>query len=245
MKKIRTIISEILFRSTKKIKRKPLHVDRDPSTYEVQPVGFHGDRHLISIIDEVVQQGVTHFIETGTNVGSTLRYFAEKYPEVQCFSCEPDETAYKCAISINKKNKNTQLFNIDSETFLKDLLRKNPQLTESFSLFWLDAHGYGFDWPLKFEIEFITKNFKKSCIIIDDFKVPMKNNFKFDSYEDQECSFEYIRDSIKTESFDLYYPVYDEKTSEHHPLTGWGLFLFGQSIPFSLQIKNLLKNAVN
>ena len=49
-------------------------------------------------------------------------------------------------------------------------------------LFWLDAHGYGFKWPLKDEVRFIAEKFKHAYILIDDFKVPGLGCFGFDEY---------------------------------------------------------------
>ena len=103
----------------------------------------------------------------------------------------------------------------------------------------MDAHDYGFEWPLKYEVEFITSNFKEYFIIIDDFKVPHCTLFGYDSYNEQECSYDFIKDSIKEQSYRLIYPGYTDKTSKHHPLRGWGLIVPNSiSIDFPKAIKN-------
>ena len=90
------------------------------------------------------------------------------------------------------------------------------------SLIWVDAHGYGFDWPLKEEVDYFTTNFSDSYIFIDDFKVPGKEMFKWDSYNEQECNYDYIKNNIKN-NLNVYYPAYEDHTSKIHPLTGWCL----------------------
>ena len=115
-----------------------------------------------------------------------------------------------------------------SMDFLHDLGRAS--IFDKKVLFWLDAHGHGFEWPLKEEIAFITKNFKNAAIFIDDFKVPHNENFLWDSYDGQYCSFDYIKDSIVNDSYSLYYPDYNIKTSEHHPLKGWAVIFLGPDL---------------
>jgi hypothetical protein len=109
-------------------------------------------------------------------------------------------------------------------------------------LFWLDAHGYGFEWPLRKEISFITTNFERAYILIDDFKVPGLDCFGFDEYDGQVCSFEYIKSALNPGlEYRLCYPNYKERTSAHHPLRGWGLLEFGHNedltLPASLRNK--------
>ena len=40
------------------------------------------------------------------------------------------------------------MFNQDSIKFLKNILETEKDITLK-NLIWLDAHGYGFEWPLK------------------------------------------------------------------------------------------------
>lgn len=189
--------------------------------------GFHGDQYLLAFVDTIMQS-VKTFIETGTNVGSTLAYVARKYPHIQCFSCEPDPEAFRHALRNTNGLPNVYLFNETSQHFLERIQREYPHLFEEDTLFWLDAHGYGFEWPLRDEISFITRRFRKAYILIDDFKVPGLDCFGYDAYQDQECSFEYIKDALNPRiEYALYYPNYTERTSHHHPLRGWGLIEFG------------------
>ncbi len=189
--------------------------------------GFHGDKHLLELVD-VLAQNVDGFVETGANVGSTLVYFARKYPQISCFSCEPDMEAFRHARQNAAGCSNITLYNQTSQDFLLTLQERHPSIFQKRVLFWLDAHGYGFAWPLKEELAFITQNFPQALILVDDFKVPGKDMFGFDAYEGQVCSYDYVKDSLNpAHSYRVYYPNYTERTSEHHSLRGWGLIVYG------------------
>ncbi|MEL6719281.1 MAG: hypothetical protein AAFP82_11240, partial [Bacteroidota bacterium] len=172
------------------------------------------------------------------------KYFASKYPDIDCYSCEPDKKAYYHANSNTERLQNVNLFNCLSQDFLKMIELEYTHLFERKALFWLDAHDYGFHWPLKEEIEFIFKNFKNGYILIDDFKVPHLDIFGYDFYENQECSYNYIKDAIPNVPYQLFYPNYEEKTSKHHPLRGWGLLVFGEELILSKSIESLVYQAI-
>ncbi len=187
--------------------------------------GFHGDEYLQKLVCVLLEK-CDYFVETGTNVGSTLAYVAKMYPHITCISCEPHKESYEEAIKNTSDYDNVTIYNITSQELIKILSAK--EIFDKNILFWLDAHGYGFEWPLKEEIAFITKEFNRAYVLIDDFKIPDKEMFGWDEYNDQICSFEYIKDSIFIkDEVSLYYPSYTEKTSAFHPLRGWCLISFG------------------
>jgi hypothetical protein len=102
-------------------------------------------------------------------------------------------------------------------------------------LFWLDAHGYGFEWPLREEVSVITTYWQKAYLLIDDFLVPGLDCFGYDEYKGQVCSFDYIKNSLNDQhEYSLYYPPYIERTSKHHPLRGWGLIEYGHCAKLDL-----------
>jgi hypothetical protein len=81
----------------------------------------------------------------------------------------------------------------DSVSILHSLL---PKLIGKPVLFYLDAHGNG-AWPLLGEIAEIGKTHKDNCIIvIDDFKVPGRDDIPYDYYKGNECSYEYIKNQL-------------------------------------------------
>jgi hypothetical protein len=207
-------------------------------------VGFHGDSHLLKIVDFMVAKNVVNFIETGTNVGTTIAYVAKKYPHVQCFSCEPDATAFAESLKNTTDLPNVKIFQDLSQDFLDKILRGYPETFQQKTLFWIDAHGYGFDWPLKKEINFILTHYSQAYLLIDDFKVPHLDAFEYDQYQEQICSFDFIKEAIPPVSYELYYPNYTEKTSTHHGLRGWGLFITGEQDTFdTFESKDLIINS--
>jgi hypothetical protein len=202
--------------------------------------GFHGDRYLTKIIFSCLKKS-EQFIETGCNVGSSLVYVLKNYPELKTYSCEPDKDAYEFAKKKIKGYKNAQLFKELSPDMLYRITKKDEKILEKTTVFWLVAHEYGYKWPLKDEIKFISENFKNGYIFIDDFKIPGKEMFNYSAYDNQICSFEYIKDAInQNKKYNLFYPSYTDKTSKHHPLIGWGLIYFGFENEFELP--NNLKN---
>ena len=207
------------------------------------PSGFHGDSYLQNLV-KYLAKDVSCFIETGTNVGSTLHYFANNNKEVTCFSCEPDQMSYYEALRNTKALLNVSINNTDSMTFLDAIIAQNPNLKNEKVLFWLDAHGYGFEWPLREEIKFITANFKSAYILIDDFKVPGIEEFTFDEYDGQVCSYEYIKSSFDHRNYKVFYPHYTEQTSKFHPLRGWGLFVVGENeFNIPIEFNKVIKEA--
>jgi len=223
------------------IKRKVKRLSRSCSLsgdsvrrYDFLEVGFHGDQYLLQLVDLIIRNR-SYFVETGTNVGSTLAYVARRYPHIHCLSCEPNSRAFQQALKNTVNVPNASILNQTSQDFFRWIETECSYLFNQNILFWLDAHGHGIKWPLKEEISFITGKFKRAYILIDDFKVPGFSCFGYDQYKGQTCSFEYIKDVINHKiSYKLYYPNYTRRTSKHHPLRGWGLIEYGQRSPLEL-----------
>jgi hypothetical protein len=207
---------------------------RCSGVYPLHDVGFHGDRHLLDIVDEVLQRAHA-FVETGTHVGSTAMYVARTYPGIMVYSCEPGVQAYMQAEANLRDYENAQVYNMESPRFLQFLHDRHPMLQASVNLYFLDAHGGGLQWPLKKELAFLTENLPAAYLLIDDFKVPGADHFGYERYDGDECSFEYIREGFDPRrEYRLWLPKYTECTSRHHPLRGWVLIEFGDQTPLSL-----------
>jgi hypothetical protein len=130
---------------------------------------------------------------------------------------------------------NAEVYNMESPRFLQFLHDKHPCLRTSVNLYFLDAHGRGFPWPLKEELAFVTGELPAGYILIDDFKVPGLDHFGYDRYDGDECSLAHISDSLNPRRrYRLWLPKYKERTSRHHPLRGWVLIDFGDQNAFSL-----------
>lgn len=191
----------------------------------VIPYGFRGDQILLKTVDTIIHQaGIQVFIETGSFYGVTTRHMAESYPGIACYSCEPDTFRYKQATLATSEFSNCVLTNEESPELLERLAQK--ELIHQPTLFWLDAHGYGFDWPLRRELELIVQHWDTPYILIDDFEVPGCEEFGYDTYDSQSCSYDYIADSINLRAnTHIWYPTYDPQTV-HWPARGWCLITF-------------------
>lgn len=183
--------------------------------FDFYPIGFYNDQYLFELVDTIIPV-VDAFVETGANVGSTLNYVARRYPNTACISCEPDREAYNAAVENTAERSNVRLYNDTSQEFFSRLTAREDIRFDRPTLFWLDAHGYGFEWPLLDEVGFITRVFDQAFLLIDDFRVPDRDEF--------ECSIEQIvRDRCAPgRSYRLFYPCYTEKTSQHAHRS-WGL----------------------
>jgi FkbM family methyltransferase len=189
-------------------------------------LGFHGDRHLLTVVAALAGR-CQQFLETGTNLGTTLGYVARTFPHLHCLSCEPDPAAAAVARRHVAGRPQVEFFAETSQAFL-ERLRRRPELHGPTTLAWLDAHGYGFEWPLREELAFLSRRFRGGYLLIDDFEVPGRPEFGFDAYGDHVCNFEYVRSALAPRwRHRLYYPAYREHTSPYHPLRGFGLLQFG------------------
>lgn len=187
------------------------------------PWGFRGDPFLIATVDALVKTAsIDCFVETGAFCGVTLHHMATSY-ELACYSCEPDATRFQLAQERVIDLPRTMITNEESPPLLHRLAQTIP---DARVLFWLDAHGYGFDWPLREEIAIITATWPTASILIDDFRVPGCDWFGFDSYDGQECSLEYIHDIITPYPYRLWYPSYPALSVTNWPCRGWGLLAF-------------------
>jgi hypothetical protein len=196
--------------------------------------GFHNDGYLLALVD-VLAPECTMFIETGSAVGETLSYVARRYPHLTCLSCEPDRRAYRHALRNTAALQNVRLYNQTSQQLIERISTEYAPAIPQRVLCWLDAHGRGFAWPLRQEVAFVTNHFSSAYILIDDCRVPARDWFGYDTYDGQECSLEYIRDSLNPAlDYGIYYPTYKERTSQHHPLRGWMLLAYGARRDLSL-----------
>ena len=224
--------------------RAPNRAAAPENRFTFHEIGFHGDAYLLSLVDHLVKaRGIECFIETGTNVGCSLAYFARNYPAVPAFSCEPDKEAYRLARRNVGAARQVTILNATSRDLFLRLKRRDADLFKRKTLFWLDAHGYGFEWPLRDEVRFISENFARAYILIDDFKVPGMDCFGYDEYDGRVCSYGYVKDSFSRKDYQLFYPIYTDRTSSYHPLRGWGLFALGEEFPIPAQLQDKMARA--
>ncbi len=182
--------------------------------------GFHGDRHLLALV-EGLMAGIELFVETGANVGSTTGYVARTWPGVRVLACEANAEAAQAAAANVKPFPNATVTHAESPRFLYDLLGAEPAVAERPALFWLDAHGHGYDWPLAEEIRLISDSWRSAVLLVDDARVPDRPEFRFCEYDGQVCGVEYVADALAPgRRAVMAWPTYTEHTSPHHPLAG-------------------------
>lgn len=191
-------------------------------------LGFHGDYYLIRLVYHFVAQA-ENFIETGTSSAASLTQIARAFPETPCFSCELLDSSFISASRKVAALPNVHIHKSPSPEFLYRLLDNQPELASSRTAFWLDAHANEFPCPLADEVKFITARFDEAAIFIDDFQVPGRPDFEYDTYKNGiSLTWDYIYPSLNVErSYKIGRPNYTKTTSLHHPLRGWIMISWG------------------
>lgn len=182
----------------------------------VIPHPFRGDTYLLDTVRQIME-GAEVFVETGAFYGITTAFMAKEYPGVQCYSCEIHDGHFREAIERTAGLNNCKIVKEDSVDFLLGLIN----LKKLKTVFWIDAHEFGFGWPLLKEIEIISQNWESAFVIIDDFFVPGKPWFEAYKYDGKTCSYEYIQDSLGGRSHQVWYPTYQPPVNWR--TIGWGL----------------------
>lgn len=198
----------------------------DDDRGRLHELGFHGDAYLLALVDRLLPC-TDGFIETGANLGSTTRYVADRFAGLRVLSCEPDaQAAAKANVHLENLS-NAKVYNEFSPDFLHNVFDYAPLLDDALNCYFLDAHGHGFKWPLADEIAFITKH-RRGIIIVDDCRVPGREEFKYSEYAGQECCLEYIAAALDPRhEYDVVFPDYSDRTSAHHALAGYVMIAFG------------------
>jgi hypothetical protein len=130
-------------------------------------------------------------IETGTFYGSTTACLSLIFDQVH--TIEISNYQYNAAKRRLQNLQNVECHLGSSEHVLQQIL---PTLIDNRIIFYLDAHWNAY-WPLLDELETISKTHKDNCIIvIDDFKVPGRNDIAYDALGSDECSYEYIKEKL-------------------------------------------------
>lgn len=198
-----------------------------------QGVPFHGDHRTISYISTYLKQADI-FIETGTAYSDSSYYVASNFPNMPVYTDEPWSERYDISYSVLKNCPNVTLSKTPSPDFLCEVESKEKNLFDKTAVFWLDAHGdwiepdgtRKFAWPLPAEVDYITKNFKRYAIFIDDFYNPYNSSHKFDEYRIPGyhliCGPDMVRPHLNGAK--LYHLNHNEVTSKMQPfVVGIGL----------------------
>ena len=146
-------------------------------------------------------------VETGTFHGETTRFLGHLFERVDTF--ELDKNFLLAAVKKNRGLRNIHFHLKDSGNSLGPFLEEKLKSKRLF--FYLDARWNNY-WPLKDELRQIAKTHKDNCVImIDDIKVPLRPEIRYDCYtiegQFQECSYEYIEKELAEvfSDYNLYY----------------------------------------
>lgn len=144
-------------------------------------------------------------IETGTFKGNTAGFFGSVFDLVHTIEITPE--FYRESEANLKQFPNVICHLGSSPVILRQTL---PTLTDQPVLFYLDAHWY-IDWPLLDELTEISKTHSDNCVIvIDDFKVPGRNDIPYDSSPTDEYAFEYVQNHLNRifrEGYTIHYLI--------------------------------------
>jgi hypothetical protein len=142
------------------------------------------------------------FIETGSYLGHSSDLIKSLFPKLEIYSCDINNSYVEIA-----KNGNDSInYEVkDSIPFLKE---KIELLNEKLLFIFLDAHGFGGDFPLEEELLLIGNSTKQFILCIHDCKIPNYNNFGYDTYGGVSISTELIEKTLKKTncSFNIYIP---------------------------------------
>jgi len=152
---------------------------------------FNGQTIRQQIFLDLIQRiSFSAIVETGTSRGTTTEYL-HRSSHLPVYTAELGPRKYGYAKTRFLMNSNVNVYHKDSRHFLSDLL-KDPIFKKMKLFFYLDAHG-GKDLPLKDELQIIFENCSNAVVMVDDFKVPFDDGYKYDNYgEDKVLCFEYL-----------------------------------------------------
>jgi hypothetical protein len=189
--------------------------------------GFHEDEKLIQLAQHFLTD-CQAFVETGTNFGITARHVATRFVDMPVFTCEPEAATRAFALQHLSDCPNVEMFEEASPKFLSSLFNKHPHLADQLCFFHLDAHGNGFNWPLGDEIRILSEHLPVGVMLVDDFRVPGRPEFKFDIWGGQLCNMDLLLANLKSgKKYLILYPKYQGITAKG-PLAGacfvvWGV----------------------
>lgn len=194
------------------------NVSKDPAfTNGANP--FHGDHYIIKTLCKYIETADL-FIETGTALAESAYFIADNFPNKKIYTCEIDDNRYNISKDFLKIFNNVDLQKIKSPDFFYYIEKNEPNLKNKKCVFWIDSHGewvedgkQKYAWPLKEEIDYITKNFKNYAIFIDDFQNPFVN-VSYDICGGYICGPDEVKSVLNGAK--LYHPTYTNATSKYH-----------------------------
>jgi len=171
--------------------------------WSIQP--FNGQSKRMSVIWQIAKDfNPTLGIETGTFLGSSTPYLASMVSgEMYTIEIE-EQTALLAKERFEKNHKSSKIILVvgDSVEKISEILKKTDP-RDARILAYLDAHWYK-AIPTTSEIEALINWGGSWIAVIDDFKVPDDEGYRFDAYESIEISKDILPNN---DSLCLYVPI--------------------------------------
>jgi len=93
----------------------------------------------------------------------------------------------------------------DSRQFLENSARS--ELATKLAFFYLDAHWYD-DLPLAQELDIIERGWRQFVVMIDDFRVPGDEGYRYDAYgPERTLAIEYLADILRSRNLEAFFPT--------------------------------------
>jgi hypothetical protein len=184
--------------------------------------GFHGDRILKAFVKNLLaRHGISAFVETGTSKGETTAFVAQLNHSLPVYTCEVHPPTFRETSARLTSFPNIVMRESSSPDFLQGLVGKTS--LGDLPLFWLDAHWYKF-WPLRDELSIITRQLGAAVILIDDFEIPGRPQFGYDTTNQYrggataeapiKCNLDYIKDVLDPRhSYNVIFPKYPRRAA--------------------------------
>jgi hypothetical protein len=166
---------------------------------------FNGQTFRQQLFRDLIQRiSLSAIVETGTFRGTTTEYLHTS-SQLPVYTAELHRGYYGYAKRRFVMNPNIMIYHSDSRSFLRDLLNK-PIFNQEKVFFYLDAHG-GEDLPLREELQIIFEKCAKAVVMVDDFKVPFDDGYRYDNYgEGKVLCFEYLAPLQDQYRFAAFFP---------------------------------------
>lgn len=140
---------------------------------------LNGQSGRQDIIRELIERmAFDVIVETGTYRGITTEWFCRNF-KGPVLSCEIERLYHLQAVKRLERYPDARLSLQDSRSFLQRTVDELPE--NSRVLFYLDAHWKD-DLPVAGEIRIILASKLHSVIMIDDFKDPEDDGYRYDDY---------------------------------------------------------------
>lgn len=204
--------------------RKATHAARAPKP------AFNDDTFLADTVSTIIDTcSVSHFVETGTYLGHTTRFLADRFPALSITTIEANPVYVRASAAVLRRFSNVRQLEGNSSAVLPSVLAQPERLP----FFFLDAHWNDY-LPLADEMQLIAKHCPDAVILIHDFQVPGQPHFRFDTYHDQPIGLASLEPTLApTRSYEILLPcyrpeeVYGSAASTKPPLRGHCLIFQG------------------